>query len=125
MYKAATETNENLCAHVCFLAHQAVEKTLKAGMFAAVGLSGFNLHKHALEPLACALSEEIPNGIAASLPGLTRYFEYNDCYLSPRYPNRCHDRVPSEHFSLEHAGNACEKSKKIFEIVSTLFQECH
>lgn len=116
MYEACKRPDEKLCAHVCFLAHQVAEKTLKAGMYATVGLGDFALHKHFLYPLAKALRQVIPDSAAAVLPELAEYFEQKDCYLSTRYPNRC-GGVPSECFNLKDADKASEKSKELFKIV--------
>ena len=114
MYGAAKGPNEKLSGHVCFLAHQVVEKTLKAGMFATMGITDSSLHQHDLISLAQDLSQEIQS---TALPELAKYFVQQDCYLGTRYPNRCGGQVPSKCYDLEDAAKAYEKSKEIFEIV--------
>ena len=122
IYVEAENPGEKLCAHVCFQAHQVVEKTLKAGMYATVGLRDYALHKHFLVSLAEALQTEIPHSTLV-LPELAGYFEQTDCYLSSRYPNRCGGRIPSECFSLQKAEKAFEKSKQVFEIVHSYISD--
>ena len=87
---------------ICFMAHQVVEKALKAGMYAICGLSQENLKHHRLNGYAWNLSLERPT-LTDGLSTLTRSLE--SYYLDTRYPNRHPGptTIPSDVFTSEQA----------------------
>ena len=90
-----------VCAHVCFMAHQVAEKVLKAGMYKLIGLDPNLLRWHQLVGHAGAI-EQIKPHEAAGLRALVRSLESH--YLAPRYPNRYSPvKVPSEQYTAEDA----------------------
>ena len=84
------------------MAHQVVEKALKAGMYAICGLSQENLKHHRLNGYAWNLSLERPT-LTDGLSTLTRSLE--SYYLDTRYPNRHPGptTIPSDVFTSEQA----------------------
>ena len=118
MYAAAQRNVEDkLCAHVCFLAHQVVEKSLKAGMYCTFGLTYNDLHSHPFNHFAKQLQTVCPPTPTAPLAELAAYFGGN-FYVKSRYPNACGDRAPAECFTLDEATKAVQKSSEIFEAVN-------
>ena len=114
MYAAAQRNVEDkLSAHVCFLAHQVVEKSLKAGMYCTFGLTYGDLHSHPFNHFAKQLQTMCS---PTPLAKLARYF--SGVYVESRYPNACGDKAPAECFTLDDATKAVQKSSEIFEAVN-------
>ena len=108
-----------LAGHVCFLAHQLAEKTLKAGMYAICGLDSRSLNDHALNRHACALQTEKPVE-ASNLLHHADSLEHH--YVETRYPNRhWPPTIPADVYSLTSATEAKEHAIEIFITVSALF----
>ena len=111
-----------IAGHVCFLAHQLAEKSLKAAMYAFCGLEANDLNNHdALTRHARALQTEKPtetlnlDSHAASLESF---------YLDTRYPNRhIPPDIPALAYTLTTAEEAKEHGIKVFSIVESLFDD--
>ena len=109
----------SIAAHVCFLAHQVAEKSLKAGMYSFCGLEEADLLNHALTRHAYALQTEKPEetrNLAHHASCLEKY------YLDTRYPNRhASPTIPALAYSLATAEEAKEHGTQVFSIVKSLF----
>ncbi len=113
MYRAAESGNEELSAHVCFLAHQVAEKAVKAALAAKIGFSYEDLRGH---DIVCPASKVGDEDLSLKdLPELVN--EVDHYYLRTRYPNQCGDRIPSELLTLSKAEKAFNIGRKIFELV--------
>ena len=111
------DAHRDVCAHVCFLAHQVAEKALKAGMYQVNGLHSSDLRNHHLVGHANALAQ-----VRAGSGNLlrTRASRLESYYLDPRYPNRYSPaRVPSDQYTSDQARLAKEAAEDILEIVKT------
>jgi len=118
MHDEASLNNIHLSAHVCYLAHQLAEKSLKAGMYAKNGLHPNSLKHHDLLVHASALEQVDSN--ASGLMANARLL--NDYYLKTRYPNQYSPhRVPSQLVSLEEAEQAARAGEKIYDIVNRIW----
>ena len=115
------KSDVKVSAHVCFLAHQVAEKSLKACMYAKNGLHPDSLQNHDLISHAHALEQL--NANAAGLATNVHSLQDQDCYLKTRYPNRfgAEHKVPSNEFSQEQARDALQSGRKIFEIVKKIW----
>ena len=109
-----------VCAHVCFLAHEVAEKALKAGMYAVCGLHPESLRYHDLYSHAGALEQERP----ALTFGLRVYASsLKNHYLKPRFPNQYHPpTAPSDVYTQDQARDAKQKAQKIFDMVTEVVQ---
>ena len=114
-------TDVTVSAHVCFLAHQVAEKSLKGGMYAKNGLRPTALKNHELTSHACAL-EQLASVHALGLSESARLLQSKDFYLKTRYPNRfgAEHKVPSLQYTQEEATEAYQAGKKIYNIVRTI-----
>ena len=111
---------KEVCAHVCFMAHQVAEKGLKAGMYKVVGLDPNILRWHQLNGHASAIEQVIDHRITSGLGALARTLE--SYYLNPRYPNRYTPaKVPSDQYTIEEAIQAEGTAKTIMNIIQKLF----
>ena len=77
--------HSSLPCQVLFLAHEASEKALKAGMYALVGLNPSSLKRHNLICHASAISSE-KEGDWVRLPNLVSSME--KYYMNSRFPNK-------------------------------------
>lgn len=112
-------TKKEVCAHVCFMAHQVAEKALKAGMYKIIGLHSSVLRWHQLIGHASAIEQTKPTktrGLREVARGLEPH------YLNPRYPNRYSPvKVPSDQYSPERAHEAGKAAQNILNIINKLF----
>jgi sacsin len=110
----AISTYPNLSSHVIFMAHQVMEKSLKAAMYKFVGLSSIYLTKHHLSPLALALASV--EGEFSTLHGLVSSME--SYYLDTRYPNR-HSlpKAPVDVYTPHQAEVCIENAKKVYNLI--------
>ena len=111
------DVHRDVCAHVCFMAHQVTEKALKAGMYQVNGLHSSALKHHHLGGHASAIQQM--KSSAAELWTLASKLE--SYYLDPRYPN-CYSpiKVPSDQYAPEQAAQARDAAEKIVDIVKTI-----
>ena len=111
---------KEVCAHVCFMAHQVAEKGLKAGMYKVVGLDPNVLRWHQLNGHASAIEQVTVPHITSGLRALARTLE--SYYLNPRYPNQYSPaKVPSDQYTIEEALQAEGTAKTIMNIIQKLF----
>ena len=112
-------TRGEVCAHVCFMAHQVAEKALKAGMYKLIGLHPSVLRWHQLVGHAGAIEQVKPRK-ATGLRNLVKSLE--SFYLDTRFPNRyTPDKVPSEQYSLEDAKLAEKTAKEVMTVIKNVF----
>ena len=112
-----SSSEKNICAHVCFLAHQVAEKALKAGMYGKFGLHPTVLRWHQLVGHARAIEQHISS--ASGLEKLASTLE--TYYLKTRYPNVYHPpSVPSSYYHLQQAGQAECTARMILEIIQNI-----
>ena len=107
--------------HVCFMAHQVVEKALKGGVYALCGLDGRGLVDHNLTRHAYAL--QVLQDVPPETQNLAQHcIPLEDYYLDTRYPNRWpgYADVPSNHYTHEQALAAKDHAKAVLDIVETL-----
>ena len=106
-------------AHVCFMAHQVVEKALKGGVYALCGLDGRTLVDSNLSRCALVLQTVKPVEAFSLLQHSSPLESY---YLDTRYPNRwegCTD-VPSDHYKQEDAEGAKAHAEDVLRIVKSI-----
>ena len=109
-----TYHEERVCAHVCFLAHQVVEKALKAGMYKLFGLQSST---HNLRSYACAIEQQVPT--SGGLQVLARQLE--DHYIQARYPDAYYPpSAPSTHYKPDQATTAEHSAKTIVDIIQKI-----
>ena len=115
--------HEPVSCQVMFMAHEVVEKALKAGMYALIGIN-FNsesLKTHNLTSHAQALSSVKP-GQLASLPQLATSME--PFYLETRFPNRYpRPTAPVDVHKPDQAFAAADCAKKIFELIKKIVKK--
>ena len=111
----ATNKGERVSCQVLFMAHEVMEKGLKAAMYALVGLGQHFLTSHNLTPLANAIHSEDPS--TASLVTLASKME--TYYLDTRFPNKFSLPIaPVDIFEVEEARkitNCIDNALKIIE----------
>ena len=114
-----SSNNDKIAGHVCFMAHQVAEKSLKAGMYAICGLDEKDLKDHALTRHAYALHTERPLE-TQNLASLTISLE--SFYLDTRYPNRHPSpAIPAREYSSITAQEATEHATSIYTTIKCLF----
>ena len=104
-------------AFACFHCQQAVEKALKALMFAKGRLKRSDLEAHDILALSYRASQmdpsfrAIPNMVAAM----------HGYYIKTRYPHYqrglCQNTIPAEMFSHQDAENAISKAEEILQLI--------
>ena len=110
---------EEVSSQVIFMAHQVMEKALKAGMYALLGLNEIYLKRHDLIVHARALSS--CEGSLSELNNLVSNME--QYYLNTRYPNR-HTRpdAPVDMYSLQQASDIAKRAEKVYDLIYVLVQ---
>ena len=115
-----TNHHPQVCAHVCFLAHEIAEKALKAGMYAVCGLHPESLRYHDLDSHAGALQQERPAltiGLRAHVSSLRKH------YLKSRFPNQYHPHTsPSDVYTQDQARDAKQKAEMVFEVMKEVLK---
>ncbi|XP_003382551.1 PREDICTED: sacsin-like [Amphimedon queenslandica] len=108
---------KRVSCQVAFLAHEVVEKALKAGMYQLIGInpSCESLVHHKLTSHARAISSEKP-GQAEELPGIASKMESS--YLDTRFPNR-HPMpsAPVDVYCPEQARRNAEMAETVYKII--------
>ena len=115
--------NEPVSCQVMFMAHEVVEKALKAGMYALIGINSNSesLKTHNLTSHARALSSVKP-GQLASLPQLATSME--PFYLETRFPNRYpRPTAPVDIHKPDQAFAAAGCAEKIFELIDKIVKK--
>ena len=115
-----TNHHPQVCAHVCFHAHEVAEKALKAGMYAVCGLHPESLRYHDLDGHAGALEQERPAltiGLRVYASSLRKH------YLKSRFPNQYHPpTTPSDVYTQDQARDARQKAEMIFDMMKEVVQ---
>ena len=114
-------TKPKVCAHVCHLAHQVAEKSLKAGMYYLNGLNSTNLRSHKLHKNAKTIEEQVGDAFG-QLEGSA--YTLRDYYTKTRYPNtyKPDDEVPSDHY---YVCDAIKAEKAATNIIKTIRRIVH
>ena len=117
---SGSQNNPNVCADVCFMAHQVAEKVLKGGKYFVCGLGGMALKSHNITTHAHGLQAERrgeTHGLVSHTAPLEVY------YLDPRYPNRwpC-PTVPADKYTFQQADNAKNHAETILNIVKEIVE---
>ena len=113
-------SSPRLSGHVCFMAHQVVEKALKGGKYILCGLGENGLKSHSLTDHAYALQMEKPQQLKG-LPTLTIYLE--SYYLDTRYPSRVYSpQIPSEIYEITEADEAKRNAARVLEMMNDLMR---
>ena len=95
-------TKAELASTICFLAHQVVEKALKAGMYQLLGLDPACLRHHNLCCHAAAIHSERPSDETNHLSTIASLLEKH--YVKSRYPNtHSHPKAPVDVYTVEQA----------------------
>ena len=109
-------SHSEVSSQVIFMAHQVMEKALKAGMYALHGLNDIYLTKHHLEVHAQALSSH-----KNSLLPLRNLVSSKDeaYYLDTRYPNR-HGipNAPVDKYTISEAEGVAKRAEEVFELIN-------
>ena len=115
--------HDPVSCQVMFMAHEVVEKALKAGMYALIGINSNSesLAKHYLTSHARALSSVKP-GQLTTLPQLATSME--PFYLETRFPNRCpYPKAPVDIHKSDQAFTAADCAEKIFELIDKIVKK--
>ena len=115
--------HKSISCQVMFMAHEAAEKALKAGMYALIGINSNSesLKTHNLKSHAQAISSENPSQLAA-LPDLATSME--PFYLETRFPNRypC-PTAPVDIYKPDQATVAADFADKIFVLIDKIVKK--
>ena len=107
--------------HVCFMAHQVVEKALKGGVYALCGMDGRGLTDHNLTRHAYALRTVEPEQTQELHLHTSPLESY---YLNTRYPNRWpahgYMDIPSDHYDLDESDKAKGHAKAALDTVISI-----
>ena len=100
--------------HICFLAHQVAEKSLKAARFAVFGVDELSLRVHDLKIHANKLELEglIPEGKLSTL-----VLPLEPHYLYTRYPN-CYTphEAPMWRYKEEDARDGMRRAEEVYKL---------
>ena len=120
---AKVDTEQEVCCHACFHAHEVAERALKAGKYAVCGLHPDSLQHHDLVGHAGALEQE-RRQLTAGLLLRARALEHSGYYLKTRFPNQyVPHAVPAEHFSPAQAREAATYAEEILDMMKQLVEE--
>ncbi|XP_019858269.1 PREDICTED: sacsin-like [Amphimedon queenslandica] len=106
--------DSEVSSQVIFMAHQVMEKSLKAGMYALLGLNEIHLKYHQLNVPARALGS-----FKVSLLPLTNLvLGMEQYYTSTRYPNK-HSRpnAPVDKYNFHLAADATKCAEKVYNLI--------
>ena len=112
-------------AFTCFHCQQAIEKALKALMFAKGRLKKSDLEAHDILTLAYRAS-----GMDPSLRAVhTMVAAMHDYYIKTRYPHYphlrglCQNTIPAEEFFHQDAENAISKAEEILQLIEEVLNK--
>ena len=110
----------SLPCQVLFLAHEASEKALKAGMYALVGLNPSSLKTHDLVCHAYAISSE-KGGDWMRLPNLVSSME--QYYLDSRFPNKhTFPDAPVDIYTQAQAKEVADNAEEVVKLIRRCVQ---
>ena len=120
-------SSANTVCQVIFLAHEVVEKSLKAGMYALVGLNPSSLTNHELRCHAQSICSQRPAGYSLNGQGrmsvslVTIATSISHYYLDSRYPNRHPEYLaPVDVYSLADAEEAADYAEMVIEFITRI-----
>ena len=131
-YKALSILSESccpeVCANICFLAHEVTEKSLKAGMLAVWGLrpNDFTNHKK-MTDYAINLQQRRPQLAEMGLLIHVLALPTQRFYYKSRWPNMygLQHEIPAEQFDECAATEAKSHASKILDMIkSVVMKEC-
>ena len=112
-----------VCANICFLAHEVAEKSLKAGMLAAWGLQSkdFTNHKKMFD-FACNLEQKHPELSAKGLRTHVMALPTERFYYKTRWPNMYpgSHQLPADNFDEDMAAEAKSHAYAILDMVRSV-----
>ena len=119
IHDRASDTNGY--GHVCFMAHQVVEKALKGGIYVFCGMDNRGLVDHNLGRHAHALVTVAPD---ETVDLIQKSIPLESYYLDTRYPNRWsgYRDTPADHYTADHADIARRNAKRVLDIVKNITQ---
>ena len=113
------QDDADLSCHVCFMAHEVAEKSLKGAMYAKCGLRDKQRQNHNIIPLGRAI-EQVEQEKARGLSDLTCPLEPT-YYEGTRFPKKnAATFVPFEEFSPAKAEEAKRCADGILKIVRNI-----
>ena len=117
---SGSRNDPELCADVCFMAHQVAEKALKGGKYFVCGLDEKTLRSHKLTTLA--------HDLQAARPRETKELVFHTVplevyYLYPRYPN-CwpSPTIPADKYTSHQADEAKHLAEAILNIMKNIVE---
>ena len=114
------EAPSALSCQVLFLAHEASEKALKAGMYALVGLNPSSLITHDLVCHAYAISSE-KGGDWTKLPNLVSSME--QYYIDSRFPNKhTPPDAPVDIYTQAQAKEMADNAEEVVKLIRRCVQ---
>ena len=123
--KAAMNT-ERYCfaCHVIFLAHEVVEKSLKAGMYALVGLNPDSVVNHQLRCHAESICSQRPEGYSIGEENISLAYiadKISPYFEKSRYPNN-HQQflAPVDVYTQEDAEKAAEYAEMVIRFITSI-----
>ena len=112
--------DSSLPCQILFLAHEASEKALKAGMYTLVGLNPSSLKTHDLVCHAYAISSE-KGGDWTKLPNLVSSME--QYYLLSRFPNKhTFPNAPVDIYTQSQAKEVADNAEEVVELIRRCIQ---
>ena len=120
--RAVDNGNAMICCQVLFMAHEVMEKGLKATVYALVGLGEYFLKIHDLTPLARAIHSEDKSAarLITIVSGMENY------YLDTRFPNRFNcPTAPIDRFGPQEAVRIAKSANEAFEIIRNIVNKEH
>ena len=113
--EASLQSNAaSVACQVAFLAHEVMEKALKAGMYHFVGQC--DLVHHKLHDYSCTLRSISENAHLHILPQLTSGMERH--YLYSRFPNQYAPLIaPTDVYTVEEAELAARNAEKLIDLI--------
>ena len=108
-------SEEKVSSQIIFMAHQVMEKALKAGMYALLGLNEIHLKSHELTVHAKALSsyKQSLSPLRDLVPNCMEKY-----YLDTRYPNKhTIPHAPVDKYSLDQASDITKCAEKVYDLI--------
>ena len=116
-------SDNRIACSLCFIAHQVVEKALKAAMYKLLGLNSQYLKIHSLECHAQAIHSEYrsANIDTSQLSFLALTMERH--YLFTRYPNMYDiPDAPVDSYSQDEAKKAAEVAGEVLKVIRVIVE---
>ena len=104
--------------HRLFLAHEVIEKSLKAGVYELTGLNPCFLKQHQLICHAKALCAYKPGGKRISLVKIAIEVQEKEYYVKSRFPNQLEEgKSPTEVYSMDEANKIVQDAEKVLNFI--------